>query len=199
MAFELPLHFAENMNSLGMLISLCDHVPNENDRRNYLLTGMGEACSLLNDLYALRYELSIGVEEIGAPNQAAARFVRDHLKLFLSIEDLILRDAGIDEITRKIMLNNTRQIEGATAEDGREFNGGKVVAVLENLRNEVCERSNDLAKNPAKMRKLLAGVVTFGLPPINIAAGAWYPVFLPMVFKASAYVGTVVSVALIAR
>jgi hypothetical protein len=193
MAYELPPHFSEDLNHLGALIRLCDDTRKEETRRDHLLAGMKSSCLLLTELWKAREELANGVDRLDVPSQAATKLATEHRDLFRRIEDLILRDAGIDRITRKIMLGNLRFAGGLSRGDVREFSGSELVGTLRNLMAEVCERAKVLEGDPEKMRKRLGAVVTFGLPPINIAVSVLHPVFLPVVFKASSWAGTMAS------
>jgi len=131
------------------------------------------------------------------------QLIRDHRDLFLGIEDLILRDAGIQDITRKIMLGNVRRLAAMNMNNPQNVNwqeasGASVLGTLKNLTDEVCERARFL-DNPDKTKGRIGAVLTFGLAPINIAVSTSYPVFLPVVFKASAWAGSVVSKAILGR
>jgi len=192
-AYELPPHFSEDLNHLGALIRLCDNTRKEETRRDHLRAGMESSCLLLTELWKARKDLADGVDHLDAPSQAATKLATEHRDLFRRIEDLILRDAGIDRITRNIMLGNLQFAEGLSQGDVREFSGAEVVGTLRNLMAEVCGRAKALDGDPEKMRKRLGAVVTFGLPPINIAVSVLHPVFLPVVFKASSWAGTMAS------
>jgi hypothetical protein len=196
-AFELPPHFSQDLNHLGALIRLCDGTRKEEIRRDHLRAGMESSCSLLTELWNARDDLAAGVDRLNAGNDAAAKLVTEHRDLFRRIEDLILRDAGINGITRKIVLGNLRFVEGFSQGEVREFSGAAVVGTLGNLMAEVCGRAKELDSDPEKMRKRLGAVVTFGLPPINIAVSVFHPVFLPVVFKASSWAGTMASKAIL--
>jgi hypothetical protein len=100
-------------------------------------------------------------------------------------------------ITRKIMLNNIRRIGIHTGLELLDFSGSDVVSTLDNLQGEVCGRAGDLGKDVKAMNKRIQAVITFGLPPINIAVFTFHPAFLPVVFKASSWVGTIVSRAIL--
>ncbi len=199
MAFSLPSHFIEDINHLGNLIRLCDGTRSDESRRDHLLAGMATSCSLLKELSGFSQELAAGVNQIQANTQAMGKLLTEHGKLFLGIEDLILRDAGIDGITRKIMLDNIRRIGIHTGLELVEFSGSDVVGTLDNLQREVCGRADDLGNDAKTLNKRIRAVITFGLPPINIAVATLHPAFLPVVFKASSWVGTIVSKAILQR
>lgn len=195
MSFELPRHFADDMNDLGMYVRMLDRSKKEETRRDHLLEGMKIGCSLLTELNRSQRDLATGLDEIDAKTEDAVRLI-EHRELFLDIEDLILRDAGLEDITRKIMLGNVRRCLAANMNE--EFNGAELIGTLKNLTDEVCDRSRVL-DDPDKTKERLSAALTFGLAPINIAVSTTYPVFIPVVFKASAWAGNVVSKAILGR
>ena len=96
------------------------------------------------------------------------------------------------------MLGNLRRLGAMKANDSHEVNGVGVMGTLKNLTDDVCEHATFL-DNPDKTKERLGAVLTFGLAPISIAVSTSYPVFLPVVLKASAWVGKVVSRAILGR
>lgn len=198
MTFQLPHNFAADMNDLGMFVRMHDRLKKEETRRDHLLAGMKIGCSLLTDLNRSQRDLATGLDEIEAKTGEAVQLIRDHRELFLGIEDLILRDAGIEGITRKIILGNVRHLAAMNVNDWPEVSGARVLGTLKNLTEEICERVRSL-DNPDRTKDRIGAVLTFGLAPINIAVSTSYPVFLPVVFKASAWAGNVVSRTILGR
>jgi hypothetical protein len=199
MAFVLPSHFSEDVNHLGTVVRMYDSTRRKETLRGHLLTGMELSCSLLKDLHGSAGQLAEGIDQIDSTNEAAAKLVHQHPDLFLRIEDLILRDVGIDKVTRNIIFGNVRRMRWLAESDVHTFDGKTTITTLANLRNEVCERAIDLAGNPDRVKKALEKTVTFGIAPINAAVAVSHPAFLPVVFKASALVGTIVSRAIPSR
>lgn len=193
MPLDLPANFADDLNHLGSLIRFFEGTRKEDSRREYLRMGMATGCSLLTELSRIRNTLASEFDELESTVADASKFVTENQRLFLNLEKLILMDFKIDNITRGIMLNNLKRVAAYKTTDGGAFSGSDVVSALDNLKTELCERSDEFNHNSKGMAKVLERTLTYAVAPINIAVYVFYPVIHPLVFKGSGWAATMAS------
>jgi len=196
--FVLPTGFAAE-TFIGTLVLLCDDTVDKKERISYLQAAFSRSCNLLEGLWRARNDLVIDLDDIEAPNEHVIDVISHFYDLFLSIEDVVLRDAKIDYISRGIILNNLRNLENVATDDVKKFTGRAVIPVLGNLVREVCGRADELQNQPSAIRERVEAAMTFFVTPINAFASVFHPLFAPVLFKTSAVVGTLATKAWLSR
>src|SRR5262249_40037517 len=109
MPYSIATDTISRINDLGRLIRDFDDTRDTAQKRADLQLAFGKACKVLVELATSEEELITAIDNLGDP--IPTETLKKCSEMFWRLEELVLRDAGIDDLTREKILTEAKHFQ----------------------------------------------------------------------------------------